>query len=147
MTPPPSTPLLDRPVDLASSTALDDSFGRSAIHDPTAATASEAEGGRTEPRREGPAAHWADLDWPTVVWIGGVHLAALAIVGGTAEPQSDKARFNDVCCPGCFLCFVVACVRACAQHHDLTPHTHTLLPAGDVRFNARVLGARTFARR
>ena len=78
MTPPPSTPLLDRPVDLASSTALDDSFGRSAIHDPTAATASEAEGGRTEPRREGPAAHWADLDWPTVVWIGGVHLAALA---------------------------------------------------------------------
>ena len=78
MTPPPSTPLLDRPVDLASPTALDDSFGRSAIHDPTAATASEAESGRTEPRREGPAAHWADLDWPTVIWIGGVHLAALA---------------------------------------------------------------------
>jgi len=31
-----------------------------------------------EPRREGGRDRWSDLDWPVVVWIGGVHLAALA---------------------------------------------------------------------
>ena len=50
-------------------------FGRTAIHDPTL---SGAPGDRHEPRREGFGNGWADLDWPTVIWIGGVHLAALA---------------------------------------------------------------------
>lgn len=34
-----------------------------------------------EPRRDGRAhvgQHWADIAWPTAIWIGGVHLAALA---------------------------------------------------------------------
>ena len=50
-------------------------FGRTAIHDPTL---SGAPGDRHEPRREGFGDGWADLDWPTVIWIGGIHLAALA---------------------------------------------------------------------
>jgi stearoyl-CoA desaturase (delta-9 desaturase) len=52
-----------------------DDFGRSAIHDPLAVS---AEAGAAEPRREGARDTWSELDWPTVVWIGGVHLAALA---------------------------------------------------------------------
>ena len=66
-------------------------FGRSAIHDPLAADACDAgscdvdEGaedrvGRqsVEPRIEYGRLDWANLDWPVVIWIGGVHLAALA---------------------------------------------------------------------
>lgn len=66
-------------------------FGRSAIHDPLAADACDADGcdvdegvedrvGRqsVEPRTEYGRLDWANLDWPVVIWIGGVHLAALA---------------------------------------------------------------------
>jgi fatty-acid desaturase len=79
MTPPPS--LLD-PV----TTSIDDldgvshepgAFGRSAVHGPEARSRDEAADG-TEPRREGAREHWSDVDWATVAWIGGVHLAALA---------------------------------------------------------------------
>jgi stearoyl-CoA desaturase (delta-9 desaturase) len=52
-----------------------DAFGRSAIHDPRGDVT--AGGPAVEPRNENGAAHWADLDWPSVIWIGGVHLAAL----------------------------------------------------------------------
>ena len=75
-------------------------FGRSAIHDPLAENDAgefgaagyraddEAAGNApvdqhasrlaVEPRPEGQSRSWADLDWPVVLWIGGVHLAALA---------------------------------------------------------------------
>ena len=70
-------------------------FGRSAIHDPLSADASDAgigdevDGlardveGRTgpqsgEPRLEHGRLDWSNLDWPVLIWIGGVHLAALA---------------------------------------------------------------------
>ncbi|MFM8704149.1 MAG: acyl-CoA desaturase, partial [Planctomycetia bacterium] len=66
-------------------------FGRSAIHDPLVEDACDAgvcdideevEGraGRqsVEPRIEDGRLDWSPLDWPVVLWIGGVHLAALA---------------------------------------------------------------------
>ncbi|MEX0671243.1 MAG: acyl-CoA desaturase [Pirellulales bacterium] len=57
-----------------SATAVADDveeFGRSAIHDPLAVE-------KQEPRREGLRDSSKDLDWPALIWIGGVHLAALA---------------------------------------------------------------------
>jgi hypothetical protein len=50
-------------------------FGRSAICDPAG---DSQVGSVEEPRRDGRRQGWRDLDWPVVIWIGGVHLAALA---------------------------------------------------------------------
>ncbi len=54
--------------------ALDDAsceFGQTAIHDGRSAV-------EPEPRADGAEARKRGLDWPVVIWIGGVHLAALA---------------------------------------------------------------------
>lgn len=53
-------------------------FGRSAVHDPDAAGAERSAGDSPEPRREGQRDTWSDIDWPVLLWIGGIHLAALA---------------------------------------------------------------------
>jgi stearoyl-CoA desaturase (delta-9 desaturase) len=58
--------------------ALDDescSFGRTSVVVPEQSSQHHAE---IEPRREEAARRWTDLDWPTAIWIGGIHLAALA---------------------------------------------------------------------
>jgi hypothetical protein len=58
--------------------ALDDescSFGRTSVVVPEQSSQHHAE---LEPRREEAARRWTDLDWPTAIWIGGIHLAALA---------------------------------------------------------------------
>ncbi|MEI7932084.1 MAG: biotin/lipoyl-binding protein, partial [Alphaproteobacteria bacterium] len=49
-------------------------FGRSAICDPAAESRA---GAIEEPRRDGRRQGWRDLDWPVVLWISGIHLAAL----------------------------------------------------------------------
>jgi len=69
---------------LSSATALaeTDDFGKSAVHDPLADAAGAGDdvvaAGRHEPRREGGRDSWRDLDWAVFLWIGGIHLAALA---------------------------------------------------------------------
>ena len=69
-------PVLDRKRRGASVADVADDFGRSAIHDPLADTSQPV----VEPRRElERVSNWlADLDWPAVIWIGAIHLAALA---------------------------------------------------------------------
>ena len=69
-------PVLDRKRRGASVANVADDFGRSAIHDPLADTSQPA----VEPRRElERVSNWlADLDWPAVIWIGAIPLAALA---------------------------------------------------------------------
>jgi fatty-acid desaturase len=62
----------------AAEISLDDescSFGRTSVVVPEQSVEHDAE---VEPRREEAARNWADLDWPTTIWIGGIHLAALA---------------------------------------------------------------------
>jgi len=69
-------PVLERKRRGASVADVPDDFGRSAIHDPLADTSQPV----VEPRRElERVSNWlADLDWPAVIWIGAIHLAALA---------------------------------------------------------------------
>ncbi len=89
MTPPEDLPVADIPSDVSGAEAWqgtaaavidgeENEFGKSALHDPTVAHAHPVAGERLEPRREGARERWSDLDWPVVIWIGGIHLAALA---------------------------------------------------------------------
>ncbi len=80
----PSPGLLDPAAaasqDVAAGLAGDGAFGRSAVCDPadTRDATDDAAGIPLEPRREGVGGRSDSLDWATVFWIGGVHLAALA---------------------------------------------------------------------
>ncbi len=77
MTPAPlAAPLLDEPVDAVRPAV---GYGSpDALPSDTSFDAPAADGSLPEPRREGPVADWSQLDWATVIWIGGIHLAALA---------------------------------------------------------------------
>jgi len=88
----------DSPMMAAAGAAVadpPDDFGRTAIHDPRAATTERD--AAVEPRREGGGDRWSDLDWPAVIWIGGIHVAALAAPffftwSGLAICLPEKAR-------------------------------------------------------
>jgi hypothetical protein len=74
----PSTDHSRRSIDLEDEACQ---FGRAAIHGPDAAesTATEApEDTKAEPRSDGKDAGENGIDWPTLIWIAGMHLAALA---------------------------------------------------------------------
>jgi stearoyl-CoA desaturase (delta-9 desaturase) len=82
MSPPPGLldPAAAASQDVAAGLAGDGAFGRSAVCDPadTRDATDDAAGIPLEPRREGVGGRSDSLDWATVFWIGGVHLAALA---------------------------------------------------------------------
>ena len=56
-------------------------FGRTAIHGPDVeqvTTDASLQDLRVEPRSDGKEAGKNGLDWPTLIWIAGMHVAALA---------------------------------------------------------------------
>jgi stearoyl-CoA desaturase (delta-9 desaturase) len=127
-------------------------FGRSAIHDPLAENGTgefgtagyraddEAAGNApvdqhasrlaVEPRPEGQSRSWADLDWPVVLWIGGVHLAALA------APFFFSWSGLAICL---VLYWVTGSLGVCLGYHRLLTHgSFTTTPA--VKFFYAFLG-------
>ncbi|MGI9176935.1 MAG: acyl-CoA desaturase, partial [Pirellulales bacterium] len=111
--------ILDRPSShrgRQSATAMVDAgeeFGRSAIHDPLESDGGAATEPRHEPRREGARDTWRDLDWPVVIWIGGVHLAALA------APFYFTWSGLAICL---FLYWVTGGLGVCLGYHRLLTH-------------------------
>ena len=123
---PASTPAAPPATDLLSTTSGDTSFGRSAVCDPPvlpvrhevsgevrSAVAPHGSVPAVEPRRDGHPGDWTDLDWPTVIWIGGVHLAALA------APWYFTWSGLAICL---FLYWVTGGLGVCLGYHRLLTH-------------------------
>jgi len=110
-----STSFADGPAVLENRSAVDavEEFGRSAIHNPLESDVGGPADRRHEPRREGARETWRDLDWPTVIWIGGVHLAALA------APFYFTWSGLAICL---FLYWVTGGLGVCLGYHRLLTH-------------------------
>jgi stearoyl-CoA desaturase (delta-9 desaturase) len=91
-------------------------FGRAAIHGPDAvkATATEISGDtKTEPRSDGKDAGENGIDWPTLIWIAGMHVAALA------APFYFSWSGLAICL---VLCWVTGCLGVTLGYHRLLTH-------------------------
>ena len=113
----------DRSLDVS---AEEFAFGRSAIDGPESLVASPLQGlnGGATPdgQRLGvegesvlrPAGqHWSDLDWPVVLWIGAIHLAALA------APFYFTWSGLAICL---VLCWLTGSLGVCLGYHRLLTH-------------------------
>ena len=109
----PSTDHSRRSIDLEDEACQ---FGRAAIHGPDAAesTATKAlEDTKAEPRSDGKDAGENGIDWPTLIWIAGMHLAALA------APFYFTWSGLAICL---FLCWVTGCLGVTLGYHRLLTH-------------------------
>jgi stearoyl-CoA desaturase (delta-9 desaturase) len=101
-------------------------FGRSAIDGPESSAPSRLQGLdgaapldgygaglEAEPRRRPAGQHWADLDWPVVLWIGAIHLAALA------APFYFTWSGLAICLA---LCWLTGSLGVCLGYHRLLTH-------------------------
>jgi stearoyl-CoA desaturase (delta-9 desaturase) len=105
-------------------------FGRSAIHEPAPLAAAPVAARGLEPRRDGIHAAWKGLDWASVIWIGGIHLLALA------APFYFTWSGLAICA---VLCWVTGGLGVCLGYHRLLTHgSFTTWPA--VRFFYAFLG-------
>jgi fatty-acid desaturase len=105
-----------------------DQFGRTAIFGPEAAA--EGFGDAPEPRREGMGESWTDLDWPSVIWIGGIHVAALA------APFYFTWSGLAICLA---LYWVTGSLGVCLGYHRLLTHG-SFTTTGPMRFVFALLG-------
>ena len=102
-----------RSIDLEDETCQ---FGRAAIHGPDAveSTATEILGDtKTEPRSDGKNAGANGIDWPTLIWIAGMHVAALA------APFYFSWSGLAICL---VLCWVTGCLGVTLGYHRLLTH-------------------------
>ena len=105
-------------------------FGRSAFHDPELLADSPALSRSLEPRQDGVGTAVSGLDWPSVIWIGGMHLLALA------APFYFTWSGLAICLA---LCWITGGLGICLGYHRLLTHgSFTTWPV--VRFFCAFLG-------
>ncbi len=91
-------------------------FGRTAIHGPDAeqvTTDASLQDLRVEPRSDGKEAGKNGIDWPTLIWIAGMHVAALA------APFYFSWSGLAICL---VLCWVTGCLGVTLGYHRLLTH-------------------------
>ena len=90
--------------------------GKEAVHDPDAEPQDSRIQGKNkkiEPKLDGLAAKAKGIDWPTLIWIGGMHLAALA------APFYFSWSGLAICV---ILCWITGCLGVTLGYHRLLTH-------------------------